>query len=111
MFMVTYLTYKGVCTTWVVPLKVLFVTDESAASLRLCISDPVCVPDFHSLNAKELEASVTAGLGLQPGLTHKVVVWEGGIFTFIGRRSAPPRRYRHLYWTSIGAPPRGYRDL
>jgi len=25
---------------------------------------------------------VTAGLGLQPGLTHEVVVWKGGAFTF-----------------------------
>ena len=38
--------------------------------------------DFHSLNPKELEASVKADLVLKPGLTHEVMVAKGGMFTF-----------------------------
>jgi len=38
--------------------------------------------DFHSLNLKEVEASVSAGLALEHGLTHEVLVSKGGIFTF-----------------------------
>jgi len=38
--------------------------------------------DFHSLNLKEVEASVSAGLPLQHGLTHEVLVSKGGTFTF-----------------------------
>jgi len=36
---------------------------------------------FHSLNLKEVEAAVSAGLSLQHGLTHEVLVSKGGTFT------------------------------
>jgi hypothetical protein len=38
--------------------------------------------DFHSLNPNEVEASVSAGLTLEKGLTHEVLVSKGGNFTF-----------------------------
>jgi hypothetical protein len=38
--------------------------------------------DFHSLDPKEVEASVNAGLTLEMGLTHEVMVFKGGVFTF-----------------------------
>ena len=38
--------------------------------------------DFHSLDPKEVEASVSAGLALEKGLTHEVLVSKGGNFTF-----------------------------
>jgi len=38
--------------------------------------------DFHLFNLSEVEASVSAGILLKPGLTHEVLVSKGGIFTF-----------------------------
>ena len=38
--------------------------------------------DFHSLDPKEVEASVGAGKKLEVGLTHEVLVLKGGVFTF-----------------------------